>query len=68
MTRHGRPALLGALLCFAAYFANVAMGAMRMQPPLGDVPEMLMLFVSVILFVAGVLAREAETKATNDPK
>lgn len=55
----GTPALLGALVCFVVFFANVALGAAGLQVLLGDVAEMLTLFASAILFVVGVLAREA---------
>lgn len=68
MTRHGRPALMGALICFLAFFANVAMGAAGVGAPLGDVAEMLTLFAAALLFVIGVLAREAEAAGKNDPQ
>jgi len=51
--------LIGALILFLAFFSNVAMGAAGLGAPLGDVAEMLTLFASSLLFVAGVLAREA---------
>ncbi|MEM9147616.1 MAG: hypothetical protein AAGC57_15625 [Pseudomonadota bacterium] len=59
MIRSGTAALLAALVLFAAYFGNVAMGAAGLGAPLGDVPEMLTLLAAAIAFVAGVLAREA---------
>ncbi len=55
----GGPALFGALLCFLAFFGNVALGAAWHEAVLGDLAEMLTLFAAAILFVAGVLAREA---------
>ncbi|MSU88515.1 hypothetical protein GE300_02640 [Rhodobacteraceae bacterium 2CG4] len=51
--------LSAAVLLFLAFFGNVAAGALGAGVVLGDVAEMLMLFVSSILFVIGVLAREA---------
>ncbi len=59
MFASGGPALFGALLCFLAFFANVALGAAGHSVLLGDIAEMLTLFAAAILFVAGVLAREA---------
>lgn len=67
MTRHGRPALLAALILFAVFFANVVVGAAGGGAPLNDVAEMLTLFAATILFVAGVLKREAETGGPNGP-
>ena len=51
--------LLGAAICFAAFFANVALGAARREAYLGDISEMLLLLTSATLFVGGALAREA---------
>ncbi len=67
MTRHGRPALLAALILFVLYFTNVVMGAAGGGAPLSDVAEMLTLFAATILFVAGVLKREAEAGGPNGP-
>ena len=61
--RHGRLALAGALICFLVFFANVALGAAGQAAPMGDVTEMLVLFAASILFVIGVLIREAEAGA-----
>lgn len=62
--------LIGALIAFIIYFANVALGAAGLGAPLGDVAEMLLLFLSSILFVVGVLAQEAaaarSTKKTEE--
>jgi len=56
-------ALSLALLTFAIYFLNVLIGGpLRMKPWLSDVGEMLTLFLAVILFVTGALAREAHAK------
>lgn len=58
----GRAALIGALICFLAYFGNVALGAAREPVLLSDLAEMLTLFAAAILFVIGVLAREARAR------
>ena len=60
MLARGRPALIAALACFLVFFANVAVGAAGRPVFLGDVLEMLVLFAAVLLFVAGVLVREAQ--------
>ncbi|MEL6282136.1 MAG: hypothetical protein AAFQ73_05210 [Pseudomonadota bacterium] len=60
MTAKGRLPLLCALICFSAFFGNVAMGAAGQQVFLGDIAEMLTLFLSALLFVVGVLKREAD--------
>lgn len=62
MRTTGTPSLIGALLCFLCFFGNVTMGAAGLGVVLGDVGEMLLLFVAVLLFVIGVLAREAAAK------
>lgn len=63
-----------ALVTFVVFFANVASGAAGAGAFMGDIPEMLTLFAAAILFVIGVLAREANEKKTiqkggpqNDP-
>ena len=66
MSGTGRPALLGALACFVVFFGNVSMGAAGLGAPLGDVAEMLTLFAAAVLFVAGVLVREARER--DDPQ
>jgi len=63
MTRSGIPALAAALICFAAYFGNVMLGASGAGVLLGDVAEMLMLLVAVVFFVIGILEREALEKS-----
>ncbi len=63
MTGPGTPALAAALICFALYFGNVMLGAVGTGVLLGDVAEMLMLLVAVVLFVIGILAREALEKS-----
>lgn len=59
MRTTGTPSLIGALICFLCFFGNVALGAAGLGVVLGDVAEMLTLFAAALLFVAGVLAREA---------
>ena len=60
MTLKARLALVGALIFFVIFFGNVAMGAAGQPVFLGDIAEMLLLFASALLFVVGVLFREAE--------
>jgi len=67
MTRHGRPALFGALALFVLFFANVALGAAGLGAPLGDIAAMLTLLGASVLFVAGVLVREAEAQGPRGP-
>jgi len=62
MTSQGTPALVAALICFVIYFGNVAAGAAGAGVLLGDVAEMLMLLAASVLFVAGVLMREASAQ------
>ena len=59
MIRNGRIALAAALICFLVFFSSVASGAAGLGALFDDVPEMLTLFVAVLLFVAGVLMLEA---------
>lgn len=59
MNRSGNAALIGSLVCFVAFFSNVLLGASGMGVFIGDVPEMLTLLAASILFVVGVLGREA---------
>ena len=58
--------LLASLGVFLIYFANVALGAYTRSPFLGDVGEMLVLFVATILFVVAILKKEAERKKDPD--
>lgn len=60
MRRSGNLPLLAACLCFAVFFANVALAAFGGGAYLDDLTEMLALFAAVIFFVMGVLGREAE--------
>jgi hypothetical protein len=52
--------LLGSILLFTIFVANVAMGAFAGSPFMGDVHEMLVLFASSTLFVAAILGKEAD--------
>ncbi|SLN52415.1 hypothetical protein TRL7639_02755 [Falsiruegeria litorea R37] len=54
--------LWAAIAVFVAFFSNVALGAFGSGGFLGDVGEMLVLFVASILFVAAILKREADQK------
>jgi hypothetical protein len=62
MEKAARPAFALATLFFALFLASVVGGAFSLGFRLGDVPEMLALFASVICFVAGILGREAADK------
>lgn len=50
--------LAASIVVFAAFFANVALGAFASSAFLGDVGEMLVLFAAAILFVIAILKRE----------
>ena len=56
-------ALMISAVLFFAYFGNVLLGATTGAPILGDVSEMLVLFVASIFFVMAILQREAAAKA-----
>ena len=60
MKKTGRIALIGAGLLFLIFFSNVSLGAFSGQPFLGDIPEMLTLLASAMLFVVAVLQIEAD--------
>ena len=59
MKKNGTTAFALALLFFAVFAIDVAMGAFRVGAFLNDVSEMLMLFAAVVCFVVGILARAA---------
>ena len=59
------PILIAGAL-FLAFFANVLFGAMTGSPILGDVSEMLILFVASIFFVMAILRREAEARSADN--
>lgn len=54
--------LIASFIVFAAFFANVALGAFADAAVLGDVGEMLVLFAATILFVVAILQKEADRK------
>ena len=54
--------LWASLGVFCVFAANVVLGALAGNAFLGDVAEMLVLFVAAILFVVAILKREAEEK------
>lgn len=54
--------LLASLILFIFFFANVSFGAAGNSEFLGDIPQMLVLFASAVLFVVGVLLCEAEAE------
>jgi hypothetical protein len=59
----GSVALWLSLLTFGVYFLSVLIGGpLGMKPWMSDVGEMLTLALAVILFVAGTVAREHESK------
>ncbi len=54
------------LLVFCVFFVNVLLGGpLGRKPWMSDVAEMLTLFLAVIFFVAGTLAREAQASWTS---
>lgn len=59
MNKPGLLSLFAAGALFAAFFSNVAFGALGYKPMLNDVQEMLMLFASSVLFAVAVLRMEA---------
>ena len=69
----GRKLLFASLGFFLVYAANIILGKVAMSqgattvPGVGDVGEFLILFVSVVLFIAACLARErAEKELANE--
>ena len=54
--------LVASLIVFVIYFANVALGAFANAAFLGDVGEMMVLFLASILFVVAILQKEAASK------
>ncbi|MEX0345564.1 MAG: hypothetical protein AB3N20_11615 [Rhizobiaceae bacterium] len=51
---------------FLVFFANVLVGAVTGSPILGDVSEMLILFVASIFFVVAILRREADARSADN--
>ena len=66
MKHRGKISLIVALICFCAFFANVALGAAKRPVILNDVMEMLLLLTAAIFFVVGTLGREAAGTATDE--
>lgn len=60
--------LFASIAVFAVYFANVVLGAFVGNAFLGDVGEMLVLFVAAILFVVAILQKEAARDQKRDQK
>lgn len=58
--------LTASVIVFVAYFSNVALGAFANAAVLGDVGEMIVLFIASILFVVAILQKEADRKNKND--
>ncbi|SFS16635.1 hypothetical protein [Yoonia litorea] len=58
--------LLASAAVFALFFTNVALGAFADSAILGDVGEMLVLFLASLLFVVAILKKEADRKNKND--
>ncbi|MFY0691755.1 MAG: hypothetical protein JXR14_07515 [Paracoccaceae bacterium] len=56
--------LIASLLAVLIFATNVAMGALMGNAFLGDVSEMLVLFVASALFVVAILEKEADRKKT----
>jgi hypothetical protein len=52
--------LAAAVIVFALYFLNVALGAFMGGAVLGDTGEMLVLLAATILFVVAILKKEAD--------
>ncbi|MCQ0988733.1 hypothetical protein [Jiella marina] len=56
------PWLVAALCGFLVFIANVALGASGSEPLIGRVGEVLLIFLSSILFVIGTLKAEARRR------
>ncbi|MDU8911586.1 hypothetical protein [Aestuariicoccus sp. MJ-SS9] len=62
-------ALIGAIIFFVIFAANVALGSATGEPFLSDIGEMLVLMVAAVLFVVAILKKEADHKAAQqNPK
>lgn len=63
----GSVALGLSLLTFCIYFLNVLVGGpLGHKPWMNEVAEMLTLFLAVVFFVAGTIAREAQARPETD--
>ena len=60
--------LVSAIIVFAVFFSNVAMGAFADAEFLGDVGEMLVLSFASVLFVVAILKKEADRSKHDDSK
>lgn len=60
--------LVSAIIVFAVFFSNVAMGAFADAAFLGDVGEMLVLSGASVLFVVAILKKEADRSKNDDSK
>lgn len=60
--------LISAVIVFAVFFSNVAMGAFADAAFLGDVGEMLVLSFASVLFVVAILKKEADRSKNDDSK
>ena len=58
--------LISALIVFIVFFTNVALGAFANAAFLGDIGEMLVLFVASVLFVVAILKKEADRSKADD--
>ena len=62
----GNVSLVLSLIVFCIFFLNVLIGGpLGRKPWMSDVMEMVTLFVAVIFFVSGTLAREAQAATDN---
>ena len=50
-------------ILFLVFVSNVALGAFWSSPFMGDVSEMIVLFLTSVTFVVGILLREARQKS-----
>lgn len=57
--------LIIACLFFAVYVTNVIIGATTSAPVVGDVSEMVLLFIAAIAFTVGILKCERDAKSQN---
>lgn len=60
MTLNGTLMIILSLVVFIIYLGNVTLGAMAMPRMFDIVGEMMVMMTSAIIFVAGILMKEAE--------
>ncbi len=58
--------LAAAVIVFAVYFGNVALGAFARAAFLSDLGEMLVLIAATVLFVVAILKKEADSKEKDE--